>query len=98
MPEAPRNKGLVGRPPHYAVLAIIEVMTSSSLAQPALNISRMILSRFWCQGQISAKKCRAEFCDQLFLSIAFITPFFTSEFTIKAGFVLRPVNVMPMSA
>lgn len=33
MPEAPRNKGLAGLPPHYAVLAIITLMMSSSLAQ-----------------------------------------------------------------
>ena len=64
----------------------------SENGQPALDISRMILSRFWCQSQISTKKCRAEFCDQLFLGIAFITPLFAPEFTIKAGFVLRPVG------
>ena len=34
----------------------------------------MIAARLWCQFQIGAKECCAEFCNKFLAGIAFIAP------------------------
>ena len=95
MPEAPRNKGLAGLPPHYAVLAIIEIMMSSSLAQPPFDIGGALVE-FRRDANLGTKETSTDFRHQLFKGIGLSVCKLLDP--LQPLFAAGPMDFMPMSA
>ena len=66
MLEVTENPGFGELPPHYAVLAIIALMTSSSLFKPVVEVGRVQLQRMRGKPQLLTQKYRAELGHDFF--------------------------------
>ena len=58
----------------------------------------MIVADFRGEFEIGAEESASQLGDEFLVGIARIAPALAPEFTVKAGRVLRPVTVMPISA
>lgn len=60
--------------------------------EPRSDVGRMIVADFVRDPEICTQKCRAEFGDELFTRIAFVTPYLLTEVPGQAIDRLRPVD------
>jgi len=66
--------------------------------QPEGDVRSVIVTDFRREFEIGAQERASQFGNEFLVGIAGVAPALAPEFTVKAGRVLRPVTVMPISA
>ena len=66
--------------------------------QPRGEVGGVVVADLRGEFEIGAQESGAQLGDEFLAGIAFVAPALASEITVKAGRMLYPVNIMPISA
>src|SRR5258708_38492049 len=62
--------------------------------QPEGDVGGVIVADLRREFEIGAQECGPQLGDEFLVSVACVAPALATEFTIKAGLMLRPVNCL----